>query len=243
MIDMNKFGLIGYPISHSLSPRLFSASYGGKYAYDLIEEASFDKAWEIFDKEYQAVNVTAPFKVLAAQRADILAPEVQKIGAANILVHTAEGIAAHNSDYLGVLAVLEEAFGGAGSARDATALIVGYGGAGMAAAQAARDLGMDVVICNRTTGKAPGIRPLDEIPLLASVADILVYSIAQPIPQIEGVRVPLILEANYSTPCLKDAATSRYFPGTAWHLKQAVKGYEIMSGEKPDVGNMALVYR
>ena len=240
---MSRFGLIGYPISHSMSPRLFSAAYGGKYAYDLIEEPSFDKAWGIFDKEYQAVNVTAPFKVLAAQRAGILAPEVQKIGAANILVHTAEGIAAHNSDYLGVLAVLEEAFGGVGSARDATALIVGYGGAGMAAAQAAKDLGMDVVICNRTTGKAPGIRPLDEMPLLASVADVLVYCIAQPIPQIEGVRVPLILEANYSTPCLKDAATSRYFPGTAWHLNQAVKGYEIMSGEKPDVEKMALVYR
>lgn len=235
--------MIGYPISHSMSPRLFSAAYGGKYAYDLIEEPSFDKAWEIFNKEYHAVNVTAPFKVLAAQRADILAPEVQKIGAANILVHSDKGVAAHNSDYLGVLAVLEEAFGGSGAARGATALIVGYGGAGMAAAQAAKDLGMDVVICSRTTGKAPGIRPLDEMPLLASVTDVLVYCIAQPIPQIEGVRVPLILEANYSTPCLKDAATSRYFPGTAWHLNQAVKGYEIMSGEKPDVEKMALVYR
>lgn len=235
--------MIGYPISHSMSPRLFSAAYGGKYAYDLIEEPSFDKAWEIFNKEYHAVNVTAPFKVLAAQRADILAPEVQKIGAANILVHSDKGVAAHNSDYLGVLAVLEEAFGGSGAARGATALIVGYGGAGMAAAQAAKDLGMDVVICNRTTGKAPGIRPLDEMPLLASVTDVLVYCIAQPIPQIEGVRVPLILEANYSTPCLKDAATSRYFPGTAWHLNQAVKGYEIMLGEKPDVEKMALVYR
>lgn len=235
--------MIGYPISHSMSPRLFSAAYGGKYAYDLIEEPSFDKTWEIFNKEYHAVNVTAPFKVLAAQRADILAPEVQKIGAANILVHSDKGVAAHNSDYLGVLAVLEEAFGGSGAARGATALIVGYGGAGMAAAQAAKDLGMDVVICNRTTGKAPGIRPLDEMPLLASVTDVLVYCIAQPIPQIEGVRVPLILEANYSTPCLKDAATSRYFPGTAWHLNQAVKGYEIMSGEKPDVEKMALVYR
>ena len=240
---MNKFGLIGYPISFSLSPRLFNAAYSGKYAYDLIEEPSFDKAWEIFDKEYQAVNVTAPFKVLAARRAEILAPEVQKIGAANILVHTAEGIVAHNSDYLGVLAVLEEAFGGSGAASGATALIVGYGGAGMAAAQAARDLGMDVVICNRTTGKAPGIRPLDEIPLLASVSDMLIYCIPRAIPEIDGVKAPMILEARYKDPCLSDAACDKYYPGTMWHLNQAVKGYEIMSGEVPDAGNMALIYR
>ena len=240
---MNKFGLIGYPISFSLSPRLFNAAYSGKYAYDLIEEPSFDKAWEIFDKEYRAVNVTAPFKVLAARRAEILAPEVQKIGAANILVHTAEGIVAHNSDYLGVLAVLEEAFGGSGAASGATALIVGYGGAGMAAAQAARDLGMDVVICNRTTGKAPGIRPLDEIPLLAAVSDILIYCIPQAVPEIDGVKVPMILEAKYKEPCLSAADCDKYYPGTMWHLNQAVKGYEIMSGEVPDAGNMALIYR
>ena len=240
---MNKFGLIGYPISFSLSPRLFNAAYSGKYAYDLIEEPSFDKAWEIFDKEYRAVNVTAPFKVLAARRAEILAPEVQKIGAANILVHTDEGIVAHNSDYLGVLAVLEEAFGGSGAAIGATALIVGYGGAGMAAAQAARDLGMDVVICNRTTGKAPGIRPLDEIPLLAAVSDILIYCIPQAVPEIGGVKVPMILEAKYKDPCFSDADCDKYYPGTMWHLNQAVKGYEIMSGEVPDAGNMALIYR
>lgn len=243
MIDMNKFGLIGYPISFSLSPRLFNAAYSGKYVYDLIEEPSFDKAWEIFDKEYQAVNVTAPFKVLAAQRADICAPEVQKIGAANILVHTDKGIVAHNSDYLGVLAVLEEAFGDACAASGATALIVGYGGAGMAAAQAAKDLGMDVVICNRTLDKAVGIRSLEEIPLLAAVSDMLIYCIPQAIPEMKGVKVPMILEAKYKDPCLLDAASSRYFPGTAWHLNQAVKGYEIMSGEVPDVGNMALIYR
>lgn len=237
---MNKFGLIGYPISHSLSPRLFKAAYDGKYDYELIETPDFEKAWDTFDRGYKAVNVTAPFKVLAARRADVLAPEVEKIGAANILVHTDRGIVAHNSDYLGVSGVLEEAFDGC--TKGVTALIVGFGGAGMAAAQAAADLGMDVVICNRTTDKAPGIRPLEELPLLAGVADVLVYNIPQAVPEIEGIEVPVILEANYKDPCLKSAKCGKYFPGTAWHLKQAVKGYELMSGEKPDVEKMKLVY-
>ena len=58
---MKRFGLIGYPIAHSLSPALFKAAYGGKYAYDLIEEADFEKAYDRFLQDYHAVNVTAPF--------------------------------------------------------------------------------------------------------------------------------------------------------------------------------------
>lgn len=237
---MDKFGLIGYPISHSLSPALFTAAYSGKYKFELIETPSFEEAWDRFDKEYKAVNVTAPFKVLAAQRADILAPEVATIGAANILVHTPQGIVAHNSDYLGVFGVLRRAVA---VPENTKALIVGFGGAGMAAAQAAKDLGMDVTICNRSTDKAPGIRPLGDIAAIAKDADVLVYNIPQAIPEIEGICVPMILEANYKNPCLKDSACSAYLPGTAWHLEQAVKGYEIMSGEIPDTQSMREVYK
>ena len=39
---MKKFGLIGHPITHSQSPALFKAGYGGKYAYDLIEGEVFE---------------------------------------------------------------------------------------------------------------------------------------------------------------------------------------------------------
>lgn len=236
---MDKFGLIGYSISHSLSPALFTAAYNGKYRYELIDTPDFDEAWRIFDEGYRAVNVTAPFKILAARRADIIAPEVKTIGAANILVHRPEGIVAHNSDYLGVYGVLSDA---APSPRGMKALIVGFGGAGMAAAQAARDLGMEVTICNRSTDKAPGIRPLSELKALADATDVLVYNIPVGIEGLEKISAPIILEANYKIPYLKDARCSVYIPGTAWHLRQAVKGYELMSGEVPDTERMKTVY-
>ena len=236
---MDRFGLIGYPISHSISPALFSAAYGGRYNYDLIETPSFEEAWERFLKGYKAVNVTAPFKVMAARRADFLAPEVEKIGAANILVRREEGTVAHNSDYLGVRGVLARAIAHPESAR---ALVVGFGGAGMAAAQAARDLGMDVTVCNRSTDKAPGIRPLSDIASLAKDSEVLIYNIPQEIPEMAGVSVPVILEANYKNPCLMNSARSRYLSGTAWHLEQAVTGYVLMSGEIPDGESMKKVY-
>ena len=49
---MNKFGLIGDPISKSLSPALFEAGYGGKYSYDLIEGSDFGASFKAFEDRY-----------------------------------------------------------------------------------------------------------------------------------------------------------------------------------------------
>ena len=43
--SINRFGLIGNPVSGSKSPDLFKAAYGGKFPYDLIEEPDFETAW------------------------------------------------------------------------------------------------------------------------------------------------------------------------------------------------------
>ena len=105
---MKRFGLIGHPIAHSLSPALFKAGYDGKYPYALIETADFDEAYIRFLNGYEGINVTAPFKELAYARADILSDECRIIKATNLLIRTPEGIKAYNSDYLGVRMWLQE---------------------------------------------------------------------------------------------------------------------------------------
>ena len=57
-----KFALIGHPVEGSLSPRLFSAAYDGRYPYDLIDRECFEDAWRLFLEQYDGINVTAPFK-------------------------------------------------------------------------------------------------------------------------------------------------------------------------------------
>ena len=99
---MKKFGLIGHPIAHSLSPALFKAGYDGRYPYELIETEDFEEAYRRFLDGYDGINVTAPFKELAYAKADILSEECRIIKATNLLVRTPEGIKAYNSDYLGV---------------------------------------------------------------------------------------------------------------------------------------------
>ena len=110
--NMQRFGLLGYPIAHSLSPSLFKAGYDGRYDYELVEQEDFDTAWRIFLKRYQAVNVTAPFKEQAFEKAKIRSRECELIGAANILVQTPKGVSAWNSDCTGVAALLRKVFGG-----------------------------------------------------------------------------------------------------------------------------------
>lgn len=234
MTDKPAFGLMGYPIEHSLSPVLFRQAYSGKWDYDLIEEAEFGRAWERFIGHYQAVNVTAPYKCDAFLRSDIASEECRRIGACNILVKTGKGIEAHNSDCLAVKSLLAEQ-----EIEDGTVLIIGNGGAGKAAAEAARSLGMNTVVCNRTADSASGIRPLAEIPLLASVCDIIIYTLPCPIPEMDGVRCSILMEANYRTSSYADGqAADKYISGKEWLRRQAILGYGLMTGEAPDAEAM-----
>ena len=107
---MNRFGLIGDPIATSLSPALFEAAYSGEFSYDLIQGADFGSSWKAFEDRYKGINVTAPFKQQAFSQADIFTAGCRKIGAANIIVKTDNGILADNSDFTGVILSIAEAY-------------------------------------------------------------------------------------------------------------------------------------
>ncbi len=118
MIMTMKFGLIGHPIAHSQSPLLFQKAYSDKYQYDLIESEDFEASYNRFLSDYQAINITAPFKQQAFEKAVALAREGKglisgpcfKIKAANILAKGPEGIEAHNSDFTGIILSVAEAY-------------------------------------------------------------------------------------------------------------------------------------
>ena len=243
---MKRFGLIGHPIAHSLSPALFKAGYDGRYTYDLIEEEVFDTAYARFLDRYDGINVTAPFKEHAFAKADIVAEECRAIGAANILIKTPEGIKAHNSDYLGVRMWIQENIG---SDSSKTVLIVGAGGAGKAAAAAAASLGLKTTIINRTMSKAAEwaerqgiyeyiIKPVEDFAEEFRRNDIVIYTLPVALPQISGLdrseieEKKALLEANYKDPVLRGN-------GKIWLLYQAVTGYELFTGEKPNLGQMS----
>lgn len=206
---MFRFGIIGFPVAHSGSKALFRDWCAGKWEYDLIETPDFDEAWNIFvTGPYKAVNVTSPFKVHAAQRADIMAPEVERTGAANILVKTTDGIVAHNSDYLGLCKLLDEIGEGC-----RTVAVIGFGGAGRAALAAAEDAGLETALY-RHDGICEGVG-----------ADIIIYTLPSAVPGIDKLICRHLVEANYKSPCLSDH--ENYISGLRWLKLQAETGYDL----------------
>jgi len=115
---MERFGLIGHPISGSLSPALFTAGYGGVHPYDLIEGDDFSVSWQKFLDGYRAINVTAPFKQDAFEKVLSLAREGMgtisgpclKCGATNLVVKKSEGLFAYNSDFTGIILSVAQAY-------------------------------------------------------------------------------------------------------------------------------------
>ena len=244
-----KFGLIGHPISHSLSPALFKAGYGGKYTYDLIEGDDFDVAYNRFLEEYDAINVTAPFKELAIRHADECTAECKAIGAANILLKRDNKIIAANSDHLGVIkSVMAGLY--PDKVINTLALVIGCGGAAKAAAYAMCCCGYQVVIINRNYEKARDFaqrleenpqfkiqaRPLEEFRKWFRMAGAVIYTLPVAIPALEDLnkrdirgglltkKNKILVEANYKNPA--------FTPEMLMRMQKANPGLTYINGKE-----------
>ena len=217
---MLDFALIGYPVSHSGSPELYRREFGGACRYDLIGEEDFNKAWERFLGGYDAVNVTAPFKERAFRAADVRSAECESAKAANLIIKTRPDglLKAFNTDVAAVRSILREC--GARSV-----LVVGNGGAGRAAAVAAKGLGLKCVCCNRTVSE--GVEPLGSLETLAAQADTIVYAVPVPVPGMDAFSGKTVIEANYRNPSARIPGC-RYIGGEEWLRRQAQAGFSIL---------------
>lgn len=231
-----KFGIIGNPVSHSQSPKLFAQLCPGKGTYDKIEEPDFEKAYGIFLRDYDAVNVTMPFKELAYYKCKPGSEAVRTMKAVNILKKEGDKVVGYNSDYLGVKAILEQE-GVAGE----RLLVVGCGGAAKAAAVAAADAGCKVSMTNRSYEKCYSFvrhSNLDvEVLELKDVSlesfKYIIYAIPAPIHELSGWNFAgkTVMEANYANPCLRERVAAdggKYIEGIVWLRAQAVAGFQIM---------------
>lgn len=236
---MKRFGLIGHPIAHSLSPALFRSAYP-EWDYDLIDTPDFEEAWRRFLANYDAVNVTAPFKLQAFARADESDTVTGQIGAANILLRQEGRVKALNTDFWAVCQLLRLNMPPLETPR---VLVVGCGGAGRSAALAATNLHLETVVANRDYDKAArycreagGMAPmtLEEAAAHLSEFGIVIYTLPIEVPlarQILERPETIILEANYLDPCLSGP---NYISGKQWLVAQAAAGFRVMTGKIPD---------
>ena len=228
---MKKFALIGHPVAGSLSPVLFEAAYGGRYAYDLVDDEEFAGAWAR-GLEYDGFNVTAPYKRDAARMC-----EGCVLDAVNLVIPSSEGCKGYNTDIDGVVGALGDVAPGT------PALIVGTGGAASAAYAALKRLGCRIVIAGRSLEKAMAVGDAEYTDLagLCDVcADIVVYTLPgrAPVPDALRTENAIVLEAEYRIPRLESCDCRRYISGKQWLLHQGIAAYRIFTGEEPDVEAM-----
>jgi shikimate dehydrogenase len=236
-----KFALIGHPVAGSLSPRLFAAAYDGRYPYDLVDREQFEEAWKVFLADYDGINVTAPFKQDAYARVDALSEEARRTGAVNLVVKRADQLYGYNTDVDGIALAVKEC-----GLPVADALVVGTGGAARAAIVAAQKLGCRVSVTGRSEEKARalaahfGCQAAPWEGLEAHRPELMIYTLpgGTSVPPGLNFAASVVLEAEYKRPALSGLPCKAYIPGQRWLLWQAAAGYELFTGEKPNMENL-----
>ena len=112
MAEVNKFGLIGGKLGHSLSPaihQLFFEYTGKSGSYELLETEleALPELMVRLREGFAGTNVTIPHKLHVMPLLDEIAPEAQAIGAVNTIKFTNAGAFGYNTDYFGFGRMLE----------------------------------------------------------------------------------------------------------------------------------------
>ncbi|MDR0533693.1 MAG: shikimate dehydrogenase [Verrucomicrobiales bacterium] len=156
--DGKLFGVIGFPVQHSLSPIMHAAAFeklGLKAQYVPVEippEKLRETVALMAKKPFAGWNCTLPHKIELAKLVDELAESAQKLGGVNTVLNDNGRLVGFNTDGEGWVRAIREEF--SLDVRDLRILILGAGGAGQALAkQAALERCEKLVLVNRTEEK------------------------------------------------------------------------------------------
>jgi len=158
----DRYGVMGYPVSHSRSPvihRLFALQTGQHMQYELLQVApdKLEPAIRQFQRTGgRGLNITVPHKQAVVELADQLSERARSAGAVNTLVFQDEAMFGDNTDGVGLMRDLTVNLGLVPA--DMNVLILGAGGATSGILGPLTDAGpASVTIANRTIEKAEAL--------------------------------------------------------------------------------------
>jgi shikimate dehydrogenase len=189
---------------------------------------------------FRGANVTIPHKLAAHDLADELTPAAKAIGAVNTLVFEAGAILGDNTDAGGLVDAIDADVAGR------SALVLGAGGAGRAAAWALREAGADVAIWNRTPDRAAELAAELRVRHAAAPeqADVLVNTTTvgmhgEDLPAqlgMEALEPWLVADAAYGSAPTElcewaERRGARVVDGLELLLRQGARSFERWTGE------------
>jgi shikimate dehydrogenase len=155
--------IFGNPVTHSLSPQMHAgwfADHGIDATYvplTVHPDHAVDTFRALKRLGLYGANVTVPFKEAALQAADVSTEDAAALGVANTLTRRGDLIEAHNTDWQGARAALDEA-APHWLETSRRVLLIGAGGAARAMGLGlVQDGAPEIVIVNRTHEKAQAV--------------------------------------------------------------------------------------
>jgi shikimate dehydrogenase len=157
-------GIVGWPVAHSLSPRLHgfwlsAHAIDGAYVPLSVEKQNFARVIDALRHSgFVGVNVTVPHKEAAFAICHVVDDAARAAGAVNLLLFQPDGvIEGRNTDAPGLAASLQENLG-KGALTGKCAIVLGTGGAARAAVLALSSLGASsIAIVSRTLSRGENL--------------------------------------------------------------------------------------
>ncbi len=265
-----QIGLIGANIMGSLSPALFADAFAaagidGSYQLMDVDRLPGRQLGQLLDAlktaGFTGTNITFPFKQDILALLDAVDPQAAQIGAVNTVAIAPDGrTTGYNFDRAGFRRSFEETLG-RDSARGATVVQVGAGGAGRAVAFALMDLGVATLVIHDLDGAradalrddlaahygAARCRITNDLAGDIAAADGVVNATQVGMQGFPGNPVPVsVLKAAHwaadviytpiQTAFLKAAAAkgARVLNGGGMCVHQAVEAFRLFTGVEPD---------
>jgi shikimate dehydrogenase len=158
---MRKFGLIGYPLTHSFSKKYFTEIFSkenidAEYENYPIEQISMVRSL-FTDPLLEGINVTIPYKEAVIPYIDEVSEAVENIGACNCIVVKNGKTKAFNTDVVGFEKSMEKKL----RTVNDRALVLGTGGAAKAVCYVLKQRSIPYLQVSRTN--KPGMISYEEV--------------------------------------------------------------------------------
>jgi len=154
---MEKYGIIGFPLGHSISPRIHNQAFqklnlNAQYTKIEIHPNTFDhEILKLKKMDYKGFNITVPYKQRILKFLDKIDPVAEKINAVNTILNNKGHWTGYNTDIYGFIQPLQGYL-----AQIKSILVIGAGGAAYAVCFAVLDKikPKSIAVINRTKSKA-----------------------------------------------------------------------------------------
>jgi len=159
------YGLLGFPVSHSLSPQIHNAAFGKVdrnavyLPFEVRDVAGFIKrmihpATRELDWPMRGLSVTSPHKVAVMEHLDWIDPVATEVGAVNTIVAADQALHGYNTDVAGFIKPLRERLG---DLRDARCAVIGAGGSASAVLWGLKESGASTTLFARDLSKVSSL--------------------------------------------------------------------------------------